>query len=370
VTDVGAADGLWVGVINLSHRAPMVVRGGYRPGWIARVPAVGRDANFTDGERSVAMYRPPTLDYVAYVAAPRAAQQQHARALAWTLGPLGALAGVLLWLGLRRQVRQLRSLPAVMRAALAADEFFVEYQPIVELATGRWIGAEVLVRWRRPDGSLIGPDVSIPVAERSGLICRITRCVIGIVASEARPLLARHPDFMLSINLSSADLATGDTLHLLRELVNRPGFAARNIAIEATERGLLEAKATLPLLKDIRALGIRAAIDDFGTGYSGLSYLGAFEIDTLKIDKLFIDTIGTDAATSNVAVHIIQMASTLQLDIVAEGIEHAAQAGFLREHGVKYGQAWLYARAMPMPQLLATLDASGARMPHAPAGSA
>ncbi|HEY4555625.1 MAG TPA: EAL domain-containing protein [Lysobacter sp.] len=352
----------WVGVVNLSRRAPMVVRGDFRAAWYDRAPVRG-NVGFIDGDRMVVLHRPAGYDFMTFAAVPRLREQVRARNLARILGPVGALVGGLFWLALRWRMRTLRSLPAVMRAALANDEFFLEYQPIVELCSGRWVGAEALLRWRRPDGTAVRPDVFIPVAEDSGLITRITERVIELVARDAPALVARHPDVRVALNLSAADLATDRTVELLRRLTQQPGLSPRNIAVEATERGLLDADTAVRVLGAIRALGIRAAIDDFGTGYSSLSYLGTFRIDTLKIDKSFVDTVGTDAPTGNVAVHIIEMAKTLGLEMVAEGVERAEQAAFLHERGVRYGQGWLYAKAMPMPALLAALDAAAGTHP-------
>lgn len=354
VTDIASSPDVWVGIANLSRRVAAIRRGGFRSEWLDRVRNDGEDAYFTDGDRVVALYRIPNEDYVFYAAAPAAVLTQRAHALAWRLGPIGGLVGLLLWLMLRWQMRRSRSLPTVLKAAIEGNEICVEYQPIVDLCTRRWVGAEALVRWRRPDGSLIRPDVFIQVAEDNGLVCRLTERVLAIVAEEARPLLEQRPDFHIAINLSSVDLANRDTVQLLRE---RPGIAPRNISIEATERGLLKAEATRGILKEIRELGIRAAIDDFGTGYSGLSYLGTFEVDILKIDKAFVDTVGTDAVTSDVAVHIIELAKTLKLEMVAEGIERIEQATILCKLGVQYGQGWLFARSMPMSKLMMDLDA-------------
>ncbi|WP_166432817.1 EAL domain-containing protein [Luteimonas yindakuii] len=355
---VQSTDNPWVGVVSLPDRVPLAVRGDFRPAWHERLPPEGGTARFVDGDRIVVLHRSADWKLLAFAAAPVLREEKRMTALAWTLAPLGAVVGLLLWLALLSHMRATRSLPVVMRAALADDEFFLEYQPIVDLDSGRWVSAEALIRWKRPDGTLIRPDLFIPAAEDSGLIQRITERVLELVCAEAPALFARHPQFRLSINLSAADLATGLVVHRLRELTNQPGIEPHNLAVEATERGLLAVDATRRVLADIRALGIRAAIDDFGTGYSGLSYLGTFEVDSLKIDKAFIDTVGTDAPTSDVAVHIIEMAKTLRLDVVAEGIEHPEQAEFLRGRGVRYGQGWLFAKSMPMPALLAALDSA------------
>ena len=357
---VQSADDPSVGLLSLPGHVPLAVRGRFQPEWLERTPGPDETAWFLDGGQMVTLYHSADWQLLAFAAAPVARIEARARTLAWTLVPVGALVGLLLWLALLWHLRVQRSLPAVMRAALDADEFFLEYQPIVELASGRWVGAEALIRWRRADGMLIRPDMFIPAAEDSGLIERITGRVLAIVAAETPALFRQHPHFRLSINLSATDLASDAIVRQLHALTRLPDIAPHNLAVEATERGLLTVEATRHVLAGIRALGLRAAIDDFGTGYSGLSYLGTFDIDTLKIDKSFVDTVGTDAPTSDVAVHIIGMARTLGLDVVAEGIETAEQARFLHERGVRYGQGWLYAKSMPMPALLAALEAAAA----------
>ena len=347
---------LAVGVFSASTGVPMSVRGGFRPAWAAALDGAA-EKHFVDRDQVVAVRRSATFDIASYAAVPLSHQRQRARAMMVDLVPAGLLVGALFALALAQLVRQQQSLPAMMRTALARNEFYLEYQPIADLRTRRWVGAEALVRWKRADGPMVRPDAFIPVAEDNGLICRITERVIAMIAADARNLVARHPDFHISINLSAADLESGRTVGLLGDLVRSPGFSPRNVFIEATERGLLDAEVVRGVLQDIRALGIRAAIDDFGTGYSGLSYLGTFELDYLKIDKAFVDTVGTDAVTHDVAVHIIELAKTLELEMIAEGVEREAQAEFLCERGVQYGQGWLFSRPLSMQRLLAELDA-------------
>jgi len=195
---------------------------------------------------------------------------------------------------------------------------------------------------------MVRPDVFIPVAEETGLIHQITRRVMEIVEREAATLLNQRPDLHIGINLSALDLQHPETGRLIRAMIERMGVRPHNILIEATERGFMEAKVARRIMDDIRALNVKIAIDDFGTGYSSLSYLEKFQLDYLKIDKSFVDTMGGEAATSQVAPHIIEMAKSLKLEMIAEGVETEAQLRFLAQRGVQYAQGWYFAKPMSL----------------------
>jgi sensor c-di-GMP phosphodiesterase-like protein len=344
-----------IGVFSTSTGVPVGKRGTFDPRWRVRLGTADRTA-FFDGQRVVALERSPRFDLTAYVALPAGYARQRALTLMARLLPLALLLGIASCLGVLWLERQQRAFPAMLLAALRNDEFFLAYQPIVDLATGHWVGAETLIRWQRADGAEVRPDVFIPVAEDNGLIARISGRVLKLLARDAPTILALRPDFRFSVNLSQDDLMAPMTVHQLRGLL-ATGLTPANLTIEATERGVMEKEAATQVLRDIRALGMRVAIDDFGTGYANLAYLHSFEVDAIKIDKSFVDTIGTEAVTAHVALLIIQMGKTLSLDLVAEGIEHAHQAEYLRDNGVHYGQGWLFARPMRADELRAALAA-------------
>ncbi len=252
------------------------------------------------------------------------------------------IVGLIVWF-LRRRLSPLGELAI----AVEKKEFVVFYQPIVNLKTQVCVGAEALVKWRRPGGELIQPDLFIPLAEQSGLILPITDQIIDAVIEQMRDLLSADKSLHIAINLSVADIESGRILQVIEKAIAFTGISRHQIWLEATERGFMKVEEARKTIFKARKLGYIVAIDDFGTGYSSLSTLQNFPLNILKIDKTFIDRIGSEAVITSVIPHIINMAQTLELDIVAEGIEQSLQADYLMERGVKYGQGWLYAKALP-----------------------
>lgn len=265
-------------------------------------------------------------------------------ALACAAGLVGLVIGLC-----RRRLSPLGELQIAVRQR----EFEVHYQPIMHLASGRCAGAEALVRWRRPDGSLVRPDLFIPLAEDSGLIQPITDQILEAVVNDLGELLRSDPDLHVAVNLCAEDLKSGRVLPVVKRVLHGSGIAPAQLWLEATERGFMDIERARQTIEAARAEGHRVAIDDFGTGYSSLQYLQGLPLDVLKIDKAFIDTLGADAATSAVTGHIIDMAHELGLRIVAEGVETLGQAEYLQERKVDYVQGWLYAKALPVAPFLA-----------------
>jgi sensor c-di-GMP phosphodiesterase-like protein len=269
---------------------------------------------------------------------------------------LGAVLGLLLVLAwmvmILRFSRYQLSLATELRQALHDGRIQVEYQPVVELPSGRCVGAEALARWQRENGESVSPDVFIPLAEEAGLVQEVTRAVLKTVVADTRPMLAEFPGLAINVNLSPEDLKNPAFGEELGRILAEARLAAGAIKLEITERALVNSETSRALIRHFRKLGHQVAVDDFGTGYSSLSYLQSFELDVLKIDKVFVDAIGTEAATSQVIVHVIEMARSLGLDCVAEGVETTAQKDWLVEHGVAFGQGYLFSVALPVGNFL------------------
>jgi sensor c-di-GMP phosphodiesterase-like protein len=329
-------------------------RGLIKPEWIKAL----RDhpqVTFFEGGYVVAVVSSTQFRTGALAALPATYMNRQMRNLALVLVPVGFMGGLLLAFAVLYLLRVQTSMPAVLKGALRRHEFFIQYQPVVDLQSGAWVGAEALLRWRRPNGEMVRPDIFIPVAEEAGLIKQLTRRVVQLVARDAAEVFKKHPDFHLAINLSAADLQSEHIVELLQGMVRDTAAAPGNLIVEATERGFMDAALARKNIGELRVRGIQIAIDDFGTGYSSLSYLETFELDFLKIDKSFVDKIGTEAPTKNVVQHIIGMANAMRLTMIAEGVETEAQARFLRDQGVQYAQGWLFGKPMAWADMMAML---------------
>lgn len=331
--------------------------GAAKPDWFERV-APGSEKTQFKHDQLLMLRASSERQFVAAAAVPASLVYSTALGLAVRAIPIGLLCGALLAVGLYYLFRQQTSLPTAIRHALRRKEFYLEYQPVVDLRDGHIAGAEALLRWKRPDGKIIRPDLFIPVAESVGLISDITSYVLDVVERECCPLLCQHPELHLAVNVAAADLVSDRLPARLRQLLRTTGISPASLLIEATERGFLDPSQSLPVIQALHNLGLRIAIDDFGTGYSNLSYLGSMSMDCLKIDKSFIDALGTDAPTNQVALHIIELAKSLGITMVAEGVEHSHQADFLRKEGVEYAQGWLFGKPMSWTQFCTTLGIS------------
>ncbi|KJK08345.1 EAL domain-containing protein [Pseudomonas tussilaginis] len=305
-------------------------------------------------------------DWVAIAALSRQELLQGLVRKEMLLLPVGGLLAGVLAVMLIKRTRQRLSPLAELGRAVRNREFIVHYQPIMNLSDGRCVGAEALLRWRRCDGSLVRPDLFIPLAEQSGLILPITDQLIDSVLHDLGPLLVQERSLHVAINLAAEDVSSGRFLPKLEMALRRSGVLPNQIWLEATERGFMQIDAACATVDRARALGHLAAIDDFGTGFSSLQHLQQLPLDILKIDKSFVDSIGADATAGPVTSHIIEMAKSLQLKMVAEGIETQAQLDYLRGQGVHFGQGWLFAKALPAEAFEAFYQAhAGMAVEHA-----
>lgn len=266
---------------------------------------------------------------------------RHARSLAIGSGIGLVLLGLFVY-ALLRYTRHRLSMATQLRQALRRGRIHARYQPVVDLQSGKCVGAEALARWYHERGELIPPDEFIPLAEREGMMPEVTLAILNRPLRELRQLLLAHPRLSINLNVSPEDLRAEHFVEGLAGAIAASGLPEQSIKLEITERALVNTDLARAIIHKLRSRGHEVAVDDFGTGFSSLSYLSTFELDWLKIDKSFVDAIGTGAATSHVIVHVIEMARSLGLRTVAEGVETEEQVQWLREHGVDLGQGFYF----------------------------
>jgi EAL domain-containing protein (putative c-di-GMP-specific phosphodiesterase class I) len=246
-------------------------------------------------------------------------------------------------------------LEADIGRALAAQEFFIEYQPIVDLGTKSLLGVEALVRWRHPQAGVLMPARFIQVIEECGHIAKLGRWVLRQACRDLcawRTSIAGGAGLRLAVNISGRHLQHGELVHDVLQALGESGLEPGNLVIELTESTIMyNTDANLERLHRLKALGVRLAIDDFGTGYSSLSYLHRFPIDILKIDRSFVSRLTNSDDGPELARAVITLGETLGLDTVAEGIELEPQVAALLALGCVAGQGFLFARAGSLEQL-------------------
>jgi len=248
-----------------------------------------------------------------------------------------------------------------LRRAVERHELRLHYQPLVDLATDRIVGLEALVRWQHPTRGLVPPLLFIPLAEETGLIHSIGRWVLETACQQARAWQLELPNsagIRLSVNLSARQFTEPDLVLQVDAILAETGLDPGNLELEITESVLMdESEVGIETLRALRALGVRLVLDDFGTGYSSLSYLKHLPLDTIKIDRSFVAEMTDNAADAAIVEAVVALAHGLHIDVVAEGIETAAQLAALRELGCDRGQGFFYARPLPADELRALLSA-------------
>jgi len=251
-----------------------------------------------------------------------------------------------------------RALQADLRQALARAEFFVEFQPIIDLTSSRIIAAEALLRWQHPARGLLAPTGFIQLAEEAGLIAPIGAWVLR----EACRAAASWPAYMrVAVNLSPMQFRDTGVLDMIESALQQSGLAPSRLELEITENTVLETNTfTVDALWKLHGEGVRIALDDFGTGYSSLSYLRRFPFDKIKIDRSFIKDLGREKDDSSIILAIIGLADSMNMVVTAEGVETAEQAALLTSYGCAQAQGFLFAQPMSATALADLIDATEA----------
>ena len=249
-------------------------------------------------------------------------------------------------------------LKSKLRRALERDELVILYQSKVDLRDGRVVGAEALLRWRLPGHGDISPSQFIPLAEETSLILDIGEWVLNRVCSDYREWQKTVPEpGRIAINLSLRQLKQSSFISRCRAVFRKHNVSPTCFELEVTETTLMtDPKRTIGLLNELYAMGLNLAIDDFGTGYSSLSALQQFPIGTLKIDQSFVRDVAVDSDDAAIVRTIIDMGKSLDLEVIAEGVEASEQLEFLRKHGCYYAQGRLFGDAMEAGKLLGILS--------------
>jgi diguanylate cyclase (GGDEF)-like protein len=257
---------------------------------------------------------------------------------------------------MNQALRERRALEQDLREALATGQLRLHYQPQVNLASGRVVGLEALLRWDHPLRGRVMPDRFIPLAEEIGLLSRIGEWVL----KEACAVAMRWPGLRMAVNISAHQFQAADFLRAVRLALEETGLPAQRLEIEITEGVLLtDTERTLATLEALHGMGVSVAMDDFGTGYSSLGYLHKFRFDKIKIDRSFVATLAHDPQAVAIVRAMIGITHALGLRCNAEGVETAVQAALLRAEGCTEAQGYLYGRAVPEAELAALIEEAG-----------
>lgn len=247
---------------------------------------------------------------------------------------------------------------ADIERALAANEFVAYYQPIVDITSAKLLGAEVLVRWRKPDGTIISPATFIPLLEQGGLIMDMTRRLMRRVCAEIGPAYAGRPELNVSFNLTAEHFDDDQVVSDVRSIFEGSPVRLSQVVLELTERQPLRSlTATRRVIAALQQLGCSVALDDVGTGHSGLSSILRLGVDVIKIDKMFIDSLSSERNSAAIIETLVDLANSMRMRVVAEGVENFEQVADLRSRGIRAAQGYLFAPPLPASSFLTLLEA-------------
>jgi sensor c-di-GMP phosphodiesterase-like protein len=271
----------------------------------------------------------------------------------------GGLALMIFVFVLMMPQRQRENPVTAIEQAIKSGEFIPYYQPIVDICTGQLLGAEVLARWRKPDGTIILPSNFIPLAESSGIVLNITRALMRQASKEMGNAMTSRPHMKLGFNLIAQHFADEAIVHDVSEIFKHSPLKLSQIVLEMTERQPIEnLTETRRVIAALQGLGVHVAIDDVGTGHGGLSYLLKLGVDIIKIDKMFVDSIDIDAGSTAIVKTLIDLAESLRMEVVAEGVENFEQVVHLRKLGIRTAQGYVFAPPLPGSAFLQLVLAS------------
>lgn len=293
-----------------------------------------------------------------------------------TFGRVGsALITILTFAFFALYFRRNRNDPLVQfREAIKNGEIVPFFQPTIDIRIGKLVGAEVLARWQRPDGVMVSPANFIPLAERSGLIYPMTLALMKRARAEVGAIHVNRPHINVAFNLYAGHFANDSIIAELKAIFENSQIGLSQIVLEVTEREPLpDLDLAREIIERLQKLGIRVAIDDVGTGHGGLSYLMKLGVDMIKIDKMFIDAISTERHSQTIIETLLELARTMNMEVIAEGVESFDQVEYLRRKGVHQAQGYVFAPPLPAGSYIAlveAMDAGVAAKPEAAASAA
>ena len=283
----------------------------------------------------------------------------------------GAMAGILCGMGFSFLCCRRRELSCQLRRAVERNDLHVLYQPIVNLETREIMGAEALARWTDEDSNSVDPEIFVKAAEDLGFVGSITKLVLHRILHDFAETIQRRPGFRVSLNVAASDLVDPKFVPMLQEALQKAYVRPENIVLEITERSATNSEAAKETVRILRRMGHSIHIDDFGAGYSNLDRLLYLYADTIKIDKAFTRTIGTESIAGLILPQIMNMAQSLNMEVIVEGIETTQQADYFSTTTKKiYGQGWLFGRPMTAEALCSELVDNPLIMHSMPAGFA
>ncbi|MFN0040000.1 MAG: putative bifunctional diguanylate cyclase/phosphodiesterase [Burkholderiales bacterium] len=254
---------------------------------------------------------------------------------------------------LNHEVHERMQIEAGLRTAIERNELNLQYQPKIDLKTRKIFGAEALLRWNHPKLGEISPKRFIPVAEDAGLVGEIGEWVLRQACRQIREWQEDGHSLQVAVNVSARQFQQYDVAEMVQKILEQTGVHARNLEIELTESAVMDnPEASIVALERLAALGVEIAVDDFGTGYSSLSYLKRLPLDLLKIDQSFVRDISSDPNDAAIVRAIINLASSLGIKVIAEGVETDAQLAFLNAYGCQYAQGYLFGEPLAPEQLI------------------